>query len=425
MKILCAGMNWKTPVRIRERLSLDEAASQRALDQLRTDYPNGEFAVISTCNRTELYAVANNEEETHLGLERLCDFLADFHHIPLPEFYDHLFFHEDTGVAVHLFSVASGLDSLILGEAQIAGQVKHAYQRSIDCQCVGPTLHTLFQRALSASKRVQSETTLCQGRLSIASAAVDYVRGVFESFQDKTVLVIGAGKMAELTLTHLAPLSPRRILLCNRSMERAKDLATRFAGEVIPFDSLNAALVESDIVISSTGAEEPIVRARDFHGVMSARRNRLMAVIDIAVPRDFETAIGKLDNVLLWNIDDLEKVRYQTLRSRERELDKALRIVDEEIEAFQAVLAHQQSGPLIGRLEEEYQRIMDQELNRLMGQLNGIPDDQREKIRLFAQRLKNKFLHPPKAALRAEARTSGTSYGLLDAMRKLFGLTET
>lgn len=420
MRILCIGLNWKTPIRLRERLAFDEAKTARALARWKEKFTGGELAILSTCNRTELYA-AVGDGDPHADIDDLAEFLASEQQLALPDFFDHLYFHEGAGAALHLFTVAGGLDSLILGEVQILGQVKQAYQQAIRAATAGPILHALFQKAIQVARRVQTETELTKGRLSIASAAVELVEGVFDRFDDKTVLVIGAGKMAELTLTHLREHSPRRLLVVNRTIERARDLARRFGGTVRPIEELKAALVESDIVLSSTGAERPLLVYSEFLPIMKARKNRLMAILDLAVPRDFDPAIAEVDNVLLSNIDDLEKIRDRTLSSRRVELDKALKIIDGETVEFQAALAMKQSGPIIGRLEQEYQRIIDQELDWLLPQLNGIPSEQREKILHFAHRLKNKFLHQPKTALREEAR-SGAGHGLLEAFRKLFGL---
>lgn len=418
MRLLCVGLNWKTPIQLRERLSFDSSTCADALAEWRGRYDGRELVLLSTCNRTELYAAANEDE---LDIDDLAEFLADKQKLNLTEFIDHLYFHEDAGTALHLFRVASGLDSLILGEGQILGQVREAYQTATQGGTVGVVLHALFQKALAVAKRVQTETELSKGKLSIASAAVDHVRGVFETFSDKTVLVIGAGKMAELTLTHLVELAPGRLLILNRNAEKAADLAKRFGGQARPWSDLKSALVEADIVISSTGAEEPIAKAKDFPAIMKARKHRLMAIVDIAVPRDFEVEIGQIDNVLLSNIDDLEKIRERTLRSRRKELDGALKIVDAETVEFQRLLAVKQSGPVISQLEREYQRIMEQELEWLLPQLNGLSIEQRDKIRHFAHRLKNKFLHQPKIALR-EHGPGETQYGLVEAFRKLFGI---
>jgi glutamyl-tRNA reductase len=422
MKLVCVGINWKTPVRIRERLAFDGPKVAEALPQLRDSSSGLECVILSTCNRTEIYT-ANSRENRQPCAEASNEFLAQFHKLPRSEFADHLYSLEDWAAAEHLFSVAAGLDSLVLGETQILGQVKLAYQWAVEQQTAGPILHSLFQRALGAGKRVHNETALSRGRLSIASAAVDYIRGVFDEFDDKSLLVIGAGKMAELVLTHLKELAPKTITVCNRTTERADKLVARLGGRVRPFEELRSALIEADIVISSTGAEQPLLFAPEFQGIMAARRHRLVAILDIAVPRDFDPEIARIDNVLLWNIDDLEKVAYRTLRQRERELNKALRIIEEETRAFQASLAFQQTSPVIGKLDSEYQRIIDQELGWLWPQLNGVADEHRDKIRQFAHRLKNKLLHLPKSALRAEA-SAGRHHGLVDALRRLFGLDD-
>ncbi|MGL5094382.1 MAG: glutamyl-tRNA reductase, partial [Planctomycetia bacterium] len=341
MSLLCIGFNWKTPVALRERLTIEGDKLFTALDRLRAVHPADEFAILSTCNRTEVYAASQRAEGTVAAgvlpppdTDDLCRFLADFHGLPLTDFYEHLYFHADASVAEHLFQVASGLDSLVLGEAQILGQAKQAYQCAVDHGTAGPVLHTLFQRAFAAAKRVQTETTLSRGKLSIASAAVEYVRGVYDRFDDKTVLVLGAGKMAELTLRHLAELKPGRLMVCNRSLPRAEALAARFAAgggptvSVHDLTKLHDVLCQADIVVSSTGAEETLVGVDAFRKIMEARRQRWIAIVDIAVPRDFAKEIGNLENVWLWNIDDLEKVRHRTLRAREKDLDQALKIID-------------------------------------------------------------------------------------------------
>lgn len=420
MRLLCAGLNWKTPVWLRERLVLDTAKQAASTATWRERFPGRELAILTTCNRTELYAAQGEGIETLDNLD-LAEFLADVQSARVSDFLDYLYFHEEATAARHLFRVAAGLDSLVIGESQILGQVREAYRAATASGTIGQALHALFQAAIAAAKRVHAETELSKGRLSIASAAVDHIRAVFETFSDKTVLVIGGGKMAELTLTHLAEYQPKTILVVNRGADRASDLAARFGGRPWPFEELTGALVQADIVVSSTGSAEPIVRAADFAEIMRARQNRLLAIIDIAVPRDFEPAIGAMDNVVLSNIDDLEKIRDRTLHSRRQELDKAQKIVDGELAGFLTRMAVRESGPMIGRLEREFERIMEQELDWLLPQLNGIPDAHREKIRHFAHRLKNKFLHQPKAALR-EQEPAGGQHTITDAFRRLFGL---
>lgn len=422
VRFVCVGLNWKTPLRIRERLAIEERSLPEALGELKESYPEAQFSLLSTCNRTEIYAICGEPAggPDAEGLER---FLARRSGMPPGELRDHLYVHLDSAAIRHLLEVASGLDSLVLGEDQILGQVKRAYDAAVARQTTGPDLHLVFQSAFGVAKRVRAETDLGRGKLSIGSAAVDYLRGVFDSFGNKTVLVIGAGKMAELALRHLMELGPGAVVVCNRSPQHAHDLAARFGGSARPLTEIYEALVEADIVISSTGADEPIVKAQEFAHVLPRRRGRLLAIVDIAVPRDFEAAIGELDDVLLWDIDDLEKIRHETLRSRERELAKALAIVEGELEALDEALALRTHGSVIGLLEQEYQRIVQAELEWLLPQLNGVSEEGQAKIRHFAHRLKNKFLHPPKAALRAEGR-SGRHYRLFDAFRKLFGLEQ-
>jgi glutamyl-tRNA reductase len=419
LKFLCVGLHWKTPISLRERLAFDRDQVELALQQLRQRHEEAEFAILSTCNRTEVYS-AGGEGSQEIRSDEIIRFLSDFHDVSMDEFVPHLYTHENAKASYHLFEVASGLDSLVLGEVQILGQVKQAYEQAARVSSAGPVMHTIFQKAFNVAKRIQTETGLTRGRLSIASAAVDYIKGVFEVFRDKTVLVIGAGKMAELTVQHLRELHPGRLLVLNRNIERAEAIAARFGGEAWAFGRLEEALTQADIVISSTAADEPIIHASDFARVMKARRQRLIAIVDIAVPRDFDDAIREMANVLLWNIDDLERVRHQTIRSRRSELVAANKIVEDELGQLDVQLALLQSGPIIGQLDQRFQRIIEDELAWLLPQLNGLSDAQREKIKHFTHRMKNKMLHAPKATIREELKQGRV--GVLELIQKLFGL---
>jgi glutamyl-tRNA reductase len=421
MKLACVGCNWKTPVALRERLAAEGPTLSAILEKAKSLGERWEVVLLSTCNRTELYVFAPPDSSEDFGVQRLCEFLAEERGVPFGEIRPHLYFHEGAGAALHLFQVAAGLDSLVVGEVQILGQTRDAYQSAVDVGLVGPTLHSLFQRAIAVAKRVQNETELSKGKLSIASAAVEFILGVFDEFRDKTVLVIGAGKMAELTLHRLVERRPKKLLIVNRTMERASELAARFNGELRPLDGLQQALIEADVVVSSTGADRPIVEAGSFEAVHRARRGRHLAIIDIAVPRDFDPAVGEFDNVFLWNIDHLERVRGKTLRQREKAFDQALKIIDAEVGAFEAATAVQQAGPMLARWDAQLTQVAERELEWLLPQLNGIPDADREKIKQFAHRLKNKFLHAPRTALRKETE-SGDHRSLIEALRKLFGL---
>jgi glutamyl-tRNA reductase len=418
LKLACVGCNWKTPIKLRERLAIPERELADWLQNVKSLGPEWECVALSTCNRTEIYVAVENEQG--FGVETLFDFLARDRQIHLTELLSTAYVHEDAGAALHLFHVAAGLDSLVLGEVQILGQTRDAYQAALNAKTAGPLLHPLFQRAFAVAKRVQNETTLTKGKLSIASAAIEFIQGVFDSLVDKTVLVIGAGKMAELALTHLKEHRPKKILLCNRTWEHAEQMAQRWGGEVRPFSELARAIVDADIIVSSTGASQPIVRECDFRLVHPLRRGRHLAIIDIAVPRDFDDTCGQFDNVFLWNIDHLERIRHQTLRSRERALDHALRIVDEELASYERTVRVQKAGPLLAQLEDDLDQLIERELDWL--HLSGDPTTDREKVRHFAHRLKNKFLHRPRTAVRQDAQ-NGEPGSLMDALRRLFHLT--
>lgn len=424
MRLIVVGVHWKSaPVTVRERLVIEPARLPTALAQLRAQHPATEFAALSTCNRTELYA-ARLDDDCGADSDDLAEFLAHFHQVPATDFLDHWEVHEDRGGVLHLFRVASGLDSMVLGESQIIGQVRAAYDAAMAEQTAGPVLHGLFQKAFAVAKRVQTDTGLGKGRISIGSAAVEHIRGVFDTFADKSVVMVGTGEMGMLTLTHLKDLEPAKILIVNRTFEKAEKAAAELGGEARPWEALEATLADGDIIVSCTGAAHRVIDADLFRRVQQKRRGRLATLIDLAVPRDIDPDVGTLDNVLLWNIDHLEKVRKETLRRRQKEIDAAWKITEDEAESFLVEMARRQHGNTIGLLEKEYNQITESELDWLFKQIgDGLTDEQQAKIRQFAHRLHRKFLHPPKNALRAAAPDQHTTrYALADAFRVLFGL---
>ena len=261
--------------------------------------------VLSTCNRVEVYVAGGPEQVPEV--DALTEMLVELHGVSSELFAGHLVSYHDEVVVNHLFRVAASLESLVLGEGQILGQVREAYRTAVECQTVGPIFHTVFQAALRVGKLVRERTGMDQGKLSVASVAVDVAREVFDSFADKTVLVIGAGKMGELTLQHLKGLNPGRILVTNRNSERAEATAARWNGLAVPFERLDQALIDADLVISTTAAAEPIVTLEQYVRVQRARRNRLSLILDIAFPRDFDPRIGSLDQVMLYHVDELRR----------------------------------------------------------------------------------------------------------------------
>jgi len=426
VKLLALGVDYRSaPTAVREALAFDGRRLEEGLDALKAAFPGAEFAILSTCNRVELYAAGEAGQVPGVGA--LTDFLARFHDRPADAFLAHLVDHHDEGAVAHLFRVAASLESLVLGEGQILGQVKEAHRAARARAAAGPVLHRVFEHALRVGKKVREVTGMDQGKLSIASVAVDVARDVFDTFGDKVVLVIGAGKMGDLTLRHLKGLNPGRILVTNRNPDRAAAAAARWGGEAVPFERLNLALIEADLVISTTAAEEPIVTLEQYARVQRARRNRLALILDIAVPRDFDDRIGAIERVVLYNVDDLKAVAERNRQARRRGVDPALAIIGSETAACLAALRHQRhAGALLRQLGDYADAARLRELEALFARCPDLDDGERAAIAHFAHRLQNQFLHHPRAALRsASAAPAGDEpHPLLTAVRHLFGLAE-
>jgi glutamyl-tRNA reductase len=427
VRLLALGVDHRTaPTAVREALAFEGARLDEGLDALRTAVPGVEAVILSTCNRVELY-VATGDDDARPEVEDLAAWLAGFHGVPAATLAGHLVAHHDEAVVGHLFRVAASLESLVLGEGQILGQVRDAYRAAAARGAVGPILHGLFQRALRVGKLVRERTGMDQGRLSIASVAVDLARDVFDSFGDKTVLVVGAGKMADLTLQHLSTLKPGRVLITNRSFDRACEAAGRRGAQAVPFDRLDDALTEADVVISTTAAERPIVEHARYAELQRRRRGgRLALILDIAVPRDFDPRIGDLDQVLLYNVDDLRAQVEQNLRRRRAQIEPAQELIERETTAFLAELRHQRhAGALLRQLGDYGDAIAARELSRFLAACPDLSDAQRQAAEHLVHRLKNQFLHHPRAALRTAADAppdTAAPHPLLAAVRHLFGL---
>ncbi len=411
-----------TSVAVRERLAFSPAQTREALDRWRRAFRGVEAVLLSTCNRVEVYAATERESEP--SLEQIADFLARFHGLDPASVAGHLYQHGDEAAVRHLFSVASSVDSMVLGEPQILAQVKEAYQTATDQDNTGPLLHAAFQAALRVARRVAAETAIHQRRVSVPSVAVgDFARGVFERFDDKETLVIGAGEMAEETLRYLREEGVRRLTVVNRHLDRAVELAHRWQGQAVPWDQLPQALAAADLVVSTTAAGEPVVTLGQFAAVEGLRRRRPLVVLDLAVPRDFEPAVGNRPDVYLYSIDDLEAVCRRNRQERDRELPAAMRIIDQETSRFMAEMYHRAVGPVIARLRLGWQRPKEEELERLLNKLPELDPRAREEIRRSFDRLVNKLLHPPLESLRDESR-QGVPHGLLEALKRLFQLKD-
>ncbi|HTL28034.1 MAG TPA: glutamyl-tRNA reductase, partial [Tepidisphaeraceae bacterium] len=303
-RLLLLGLNHTTaPLDVREKLAFNAQQSRDAIAAFRQQFTESEAVLLSTCNRVELYIA--RALHGHPRADEMIAFLAAFHDLAPERFRPHLYEKRERDVIAHLFAVVSSLDSMVLGETQILGQVRSAYDLSRECEAAGGLLNPLFQRALAVGKEVMTETSLNEGRVSVASVAIDYARKIFDHFNDKTVLSIGAGKIAQLVLQHFTKLAPGKLLVCNRDSNKAQNLAREFNGIAAPFDKLTEQLTAADIVITSTGSTQPIITRRDFESLLKQRRYRPIFLIDLAVPRDVEASVGDLENVYLYNIDDL------------------------------------------------------------------------------------------------------------------------
>jgi glutamyl-tRNA reductase len=423
MKLLLVGCSHRTaPVDVRERLAFDGERLGRALDDVVARH-DCEAVIVSTCNRVELY-LARPHTADALDSQSIASFLAEFHELAAVQLAPYLYEYRDAEAIRHLFRVTASLDSLILGEGQIAGQVKRAYEQAHQRGTVGPFLHLLFQYAQQAAKRVRGETGIARGHASVSSAAVEYVRQVFDHFGDKTILVIGAGKMGELTLRHLRELRPERIWVTNRSPEKANAVAAGCGGLAIPWAQLDEALAKADIVLSTTGASQPIMTLEGYEKIRAARQGGPVVILDIAVPRDFDPRIHDGDRTCLFNIDDLQRIREQTLQDRLQHVPAAEAILAEEERRFLKDWSRRKHGPVIARLTQDFEAKRQAIVQQLLARLNGrFTAEDRTYIEGAFRLLQNQFLHGPISALAEETHETG-SHTLLDALRKLFRLQD-
>jgi glutamyl-tRNA reductase len=407
---------------IRERLAFPHPdVLGRAYDRLEALFPQLEVVILSTCNRVELY-VAQSPTVPLPTLSQFAQFLSEFHGVPLDEFVGEL--KELTGPPAvrHLFEVVSSLDSMVLGEPQIVNQVKEAYRLAETHDACGPLTHALVQGAIRTSGRVRTDTRLSEGRVSIASVAVgEFARNIFDTFADKRVLVIGAGEMAEETLRYLRDDGVRDVVVINRSPERAQRLAAEWGGVAYPWEELDHWLGRADLIVSTTGADRPIVDRVRLALARRLQARRVTMILDLGAPRDFDPRVGELDNVYLYDIDSLQQTCEENRKARSREIEKARVIIEDELSQFLAEFYRRASSDLVVRLREGWHDIAQQELERLFRKSTHFDDGDRDAIERTVERIVNKLLHPPLEALRDESK-DGQPQGLLNALKRLFGL---
>lgn len=423
MSLVVVGLSHHTsPVALRERLAFTDEMIPAALARLRKRFEGAGVVLLSTCNRVEAYVhYAGGDAAT--VTKGVSQFLSEWHDIPEERFRDALYTHEGVDATGHLFRVASGLDSLVVGESQILGQVHDAYLAAQTEQTADKVIHALFQKAFATAKTVRTESGIGAGKVSVSSVAVDLAAAIFMDFSNTTVLVIGAGEMAELTLKSLFEKGARRVLVANRSIEHAQALADAYRGEAIALENISEGLAESDILITSTAAPGYILRPVDFEPMLRRRGQRPMFLIDIAVPRDIDPAVGDLANVYLYNMDDLERVVEQNLEARRQELRRCLDMIDRSARQFCGWMDSLVAEPTIKSMAEELNLIREEELEKTLAALDNISESQRREIRYLTERIVNRILQRPMREIKQEI-GHHDPHTVLHLVKRIFGLED-
>jgi glutamyl-tRNA reductase len=411
--LIVAGVSHHTTgLAIRERLAVPAHDLSATVSRLRSVVGAREIVLLSTCNRTEVYAVEGDEDAAPVIWEWMRERIGDDAAISG-------YVYRDRDAASHLFRVASGLDSMILGEAQIHGQVRDAWEASRgDSSAV---LNRLFQTALKISGRVRSETALTRGAASVSSAAVQLARKIFGSLAGRRAMILGAGEMAELALQCLMEEGVRAALVANRTHSRATELASRHGAVALHYDECWARLHEVDVLLCSTASPVPVVRREHIAPALAARGDRPLCVIDIAVPRDVDRAVGALDNVFLYDLDDLREVVATSIERRRAELPSAEQLIASETESFWEWVAGLAAVPVLTDFRDHMDQLRARELAHTLRKLEHLSPEDREAVDHFSRALMNKFLHEPSVRLRAAA-ANGRGLGIVDALRYLFAL---
>lgn len=421
MEILVVGLSHNTaPVELRERLHFPERELPKPLELL-GQYPFIlERMILSTCNRVEVYAVV---EEAERARKAVVKFLSDYHGLRPEEFEDKLYCYTQDMAVRHLFRVASSLDSMVVGEPQILGQVKEAYRAAITQDATGVILNHLLEQALRVAKRVRTETGIAQAACSVPSAAVELARKIFGDLAGRIAMILGAGEMAELAARHLLEEGVETILVSSRSFDRAQELAQQLRGRAIRFEEAKAELARADIVVSSTGAPHYVLYKVDLLGAIHLRKHKPIFLIDIAVPRDIDPAANEIENVYLYDIDDLEGVVQANVRERRKEAERAEAIVEKEVASFSSWLHSLGVVPTIVGLRRKMEAIKEAELQKTLSRLSHLSPEEQEAIAALTQAIINKILHEPMIELKRLA-TLQDGHLYARALQKLFGLDE-
>jgi glutamyl-tRNA reductase len=423
MHIIVVGLSHKTaPVEIREKLAIPESRMGEALARLCSYQGVREGVLLSTCNRVEVYAVVDEMEP---GYGRIQDFLADAHlSLSSEQLTPHLYWHEGDRAISHLFRVASSLDSMIVGESQILGQIKDAFEVALTHKATGIILNKVVKKAISVAKRVRTETKISEMAVSVSYAAVELAKKIFSDLSDKTVLLVGAGEMAKLAAKHFIANGVRHVRVTTRSPQHALELANRFDGTPVPFEEFREDMASADIVLVSTGAAHYLVSEDDVQRSVKQRMNRPMFLIDISVPRNIDPAVRHVDNAFLFDIDDLKTRVERNRGERLNEAEKAERMVVDEVGIMRQWLQSLEVTPTIVALRARVEDIKQAELDKTLGRLANLSTPERELVEAMASSIVNKLIHNTMMTLKAEVNSSeGTAF--IEAARRFFNLGDS
>ncbi|MGH9783455.1 MAG: glutamyl-tRNA reductase [Terriglobia bacterium] len=420
MNFCLVGLSHKTaPVEVRERLAFPEDNLPEALRAAAALPGVSEAVILSTCNRVEIFARAD-ADDGNIG-PALARFLAESHHRDLAEIERYLYEYRQRDAIRHIFRVASSLDSMIIGEAQILGQVKTAYAIARGSGALGGALEEVLTRSFAVAKQIRTETGIASSAVSVSYAAVELAKKIFGSLEGKHILLVGAGKMSELAAKHLLNSGAAEIFVTNRTPERAQELAAALQGRAVPFEQLLEYAAQCDILLSSTAAPSFVLWKADAQALLLQRRNRPMFLVDIAVPRNIDPEINKLDNLFLYDIDDLQQVVNANLKERQREAQRGEMIVEQELDKLLRRLKTLDVVPTIIELRTRLEEIRAEELSRMSSQLNGLTAEQRQAIEVLTRGMVNKILHAPVSHLKTLAQHPD-GLKLVETVRRIFNL---
>ncbi|MCK5237166.1 MAG: glutamyl-tRNA reductase [Deltaproteobacteria bacterium] len=419
MNLILVGLNHKSaPVEIREKLSYDSESLSSSLKDLISNYGVSEGVILSTCNRVEIIGVVDDLTK---GAWEIKKFMAESRSIAFDELEEHLYVHTGEDAVRHIFRVSCGLDSMVMGEPQILGQVKDAYAEAIHHKSAGVIINRLYHKAFNVAKKVRTETKIGASAVSISFAAVELARKIFQDLSGKRVMLVGAGEMAELAAKHLLNSGVEDIIVANRTLERAEKLAGEFGGKAVLFSDFASHLKDTDIVIASTASPKFIIKPDDLKSALKVRGAKPMFFIDISVPRNIDPRINDLDSVYLYDIDDLQEVIAANLKEREKEAAEAEKLILGEIDTFYTWVKSLDVVPTIVALRENLDKIRKNELEKALSQLNGLSEKDKKVIDSMTSAIVNKVMHRPVKHLKGNASGVDSDF-FVAAVRKLFDL---